>query len=56
MEWEVKIIEWLQSYEGTFTTSLGKALAFLGDEKGLLIMILAVMFCYKKESGKKSIF
>ncbi len=53
MEWEVKIIEWLQSYEGTFTTSLGKALAFLGDEKGLLIMILAVMFCYKKESGKK---
>ena len=53
MEWEVKMIEWLQSYAGTFTIFLGKALAFIGDEKGLLILILAVMFCFKKETGRK---
>ena len=52
MEWEVKMIEWLQSYAGTFTIFLGKALAFIGDEKGLLILILAVMFCFKKETGR----
>ena len=53
MEWEVRVIEWMQNYAGTFTILLGKALAFIGDEKGLLIVILAVMFCFKKETGRK---
>lgn len=53
MEWEVRIIEWLQSFAGTFTITLGKAMAFIGDEKGLLIVILAVMFGFKKETGRK---
>ena len=53
MEWEVRLIEWLQSGAGTLGITLGKMLAFIGNEKGLLIVILAVMFGFKKETGRK---
>ncbi|MBP3891080.1 MAG: phosphatase PAP2 family protein [Solobacterium sp.] len=53
MEWEIQIIEWLQSNIGSLGVSLGKLMAFIGNEKGLLIVILGIMFCYKKETGKK---
>ena len=53
MEWEVRLIEWLQSGAGTLSITLGQMLAFIGNEKGLLIVILAVMFGFKKETGRK---
>lgn len=52
MEWEVRLIEWLQANLG----SLGgfvNLLAFLGAETGLLMLVLIVMFCWKKEAGQK---
>ena len=53
MEWEVKIIEWLQNNIGSFGITLGKLMAFVGSEKGLLLVVLATMFCFKKETGRK---
>lgn len=52
MEWEVRLIEWLQAHIG----SLGgyvELLAFLGAETGLLMVVLIVMFCWKKELGQR---
>ena len=53
MEWEIRVIEWLQSNLGSFASILGKAMSFIGSEHGLLIIILIAMFCYKKETGNK---
>ena len=50
MEWEAGLIEWLQANvncSGTFA----KVLAFLGAEAGLLIAVLIVGFCWKKENS-----
>lgn len=51
MEWEVRIIEWIQENFGDFSRIAGKFFAFLGGEMGLMIMLLIVMFCWKKEVG-----
>ena len=53
MEWEVGIIEWLQNSTGGFAPILGKVLSFVGGEIGLLLVVLIVMFCWKKETGKR---
>ncbi len=53
MEWEVRLIEWLQNISGGFSLSVEKALSFIGSEKGLMIVIFIVMFCWKKETGQK---
>lgn len=52
MEWEVSLIEWLQAYFGSLD-SLVKLFAFLGGETGLLMVVLIVMFCWKKEVGQR---
>lgn len=52
MEWEARLIEWVQAHIG----SLGgyvELLAFLGAETGLLLIVLIVMFCWKKSAGQK---
>ena len=52
MEWEAALIEWLQAHIG----SLGgyvELLAFIGAETGLILVVLIVMFCWKKEVGQK---
>lgn len=53
MEWEVRLIEWMQNNSGVFSQTFGKIGAFIGGEIGLLIMMLIVMFCWKKEVGKR---
>ncbi len=53
MEWEVQLIEWLQNSSGSFISVLGKIFSFMGGEHGLLLVSLIVLFCWKKESGKK---
>ena len=52
MEWEVRLIEWMQANIGS-SVKLVELLAFIGAEKGLLICVLIVMFCWKKEVGQK---
>lgn len=44
MEWEVRIIEWMQANFSSLG-GLVKLLAFLGAETGLLMLVLIVMFC-----------
>ena len=52
MEWEVSLIEWLQANFSSLG-SIVKLLAFLGAESGLMMVVLIVMFCWKKETGQK---
>lgn len=53
MKWEVGIIEWMQSVQGSLGKTLGSIFAFIGGEMGLLVLLLIVMFCWKKEAGQK---
>ncbi len=52
MVWEADLIEWIQT---NFSLSEGfaKVLDFVGSEKGLLIILLIITFCWKKEFGQK---
>lgn len=52
MEWEVRLIEWLQTNLGGLG-SLAKLMGAIGAETGLLMLVLVVMFCWKKEAGQK---
>lgn len=53
MGWEVSIIEWLQKNLGGFCSVFGKIFSFVGGEMGLLIVFLIMLFCWKKEAGKR---
>ena len=53
MEWEVKLIEWIQKALGSLNSTVGTVLSFIGGEIGLLLVLLIVLFCWKKESGKR---
>jgi len=53
MEWEVRLIEWLQSNTGDIGMAFGKIFSFFGGESGLLLVFLLVLFCWKKEAGKR---
>lgn len=52
MEWEANLIEWIQTNSGS-SGGLEKFFDFFGAESGLLIIVLIVMFCWKKEVGQK---
>lgn len=52
MEWEAALIEWIQAHFGSLGGSV-KLLAFIGAETGLLLVVLIVMFCWKKKTGQK---
>lgn len=52
MEWEIRIIEWMQANFSSLG-GLVKLLAFLGAETGLLMLVLIVMFCWNKKAGQK---
>lgn len=53
MEWEAQLIEWLQKTLGSVNEAIGTALSFIGGEYGLLLVVLIVYFCWKKEVGKR---
>ena len=55
MDWEVRLIAWLQSSFGSFSRILGSIFSFIGGETGLLLLLVAVLFCWKKEAGQKLI-
>ena len=51
--WEINLIEWLQKSMGTVGETIAKALSFIGGETVMLLVLLIVLFCYKKEAGKR---
>ncbi len=53
MEWEARIIEWLQSNPEDLTSITGRVISFIGGETGLMIVLVIVLFCWKKETGQK---
>ena len=53
MEWEVNLIEWIQKTLGSLNRTVGSVLSFVGGEIGLLLVMMIVLFCWKKESGKR---
>lgn len=53
MAWEAGLIEWIQKALGSFIGPVGKVLSFIAGEIGLLLLLLIVLFCWKKETGKR---
>ena len=53
MEGEVRLIEWIQKTLGSLNSTVGSVLSFVGGEIGLLLVLLIVYFCWKKEVGKR---
>ena len=53
MEWEVRIIEWMQSNATDLSRFLGEFFSFIGGEMGLLVMLVVTMFCWKKKTGQR---
>ena len=53
MEWEVSLIEWIQSNLGGACKTLGSVFSFIGGETGLMILLVIVLFCWKKEAGQR---
>ena len=53
LDWEVDLIEWLQKAMGTVGETIAKALSYIGGETAMLLVLLVVLFCYKKEAGKR---
>ncbi len=52
MEWEANLIEWCQK-SLSFAVDFSKYFDFIGAETGLLVLVLVVMFCWKKKAGQK---
>ena len=53
MEWEVGLIEWIQKTLGSLNSTVGAVLSFVGGEMGLMLVLLIILFCWKKETGKR---
>ena len=52
-DWEVDLIEWLQQNMGKIGETASKIFSFIGGETISLLLIIILMFCYKKEVGKR---
>lgn len=52
-EWEVDLIEWVQSSMGSAGAFLSKLFSFIGGETFSLLLLIVMLFCYKKEAGKR---
>ena len=52
-QWEVDLIVWLQGNMGSVGTFLSKAFSFIGGETFSLLLLIVMLFCYKKEAGKR---
>ena len=53
MVWEVSLIEWIQNSLGSNCKTLGSIFSFIGGETGLMILLVIVLFCWRKEAGQK---
>ena len=52
-EWEVDLIEWLQRTLGSVGEAFSKLFATIGGETVSLLILMVVLFCYRKEVGKR---
>ena len=52
-QWEVDLIVWLQGNMGSVGTFLSKVFSFIGGETFSLLLLIVMLFCYKKEAGKR---
>ena len=52
-DWEVSLIEWVQNAMGSVGTALARLFSFIGGETISLLLIIIMLFCYKKTAGKR---
>ena len=52
-DWEVSLIEWLQQNMGKIGSYAARIASFIGGETVSLLLIIVMLFCYKKEAGKR---
>ena len=52
-QWEADLIAWLQQNMGSAGTAAAKIASFIGGETMSLLLLIVMLFCYKKEAGKR---
>ena len=52
-DWELDLIEWLQNTMGSVGIAVSKMFSFIGGETFMLMVLLIMLFCYKKEAGMR---
>ena len=52
-QWEVDLIEWIQNSTGTAGQTLARIFSFVGGETMSLLLLIIMLFCYKKTAGKR---
>lgn len=52
-DWEVNLIEWIQTNMGKIGETASKVLSFIGGEMFSLLLVIALVFCFRKEVGKR---
>ena len=52
-DWEVSLIEWVQRSMGQVGEIAARVMSFIGGETITLLLLIALLFCYRKEAGKK---
>ncbi len=53
MEWEAGLIEGIQGALGDIGAFLGKAFTLIGGEMGIPLVLVIILFCWKKETGER---
>ena len=52
-QWEIDLIAWLQQVMGKAGSIAAKVMSFIGGETFMLLLMIVMLFCYRKESGKR---
>ena len=52
-DWEVDLIEWIQSTMGSIGEAIAKVLSVIGGETVSLLLLLTILFCYSKKAGMR---
>ena len=52
-DWEVDLIEWLQGVMGSAGEAAAKVITAVGGETIGLLVLMIMLFCYRKEAGKR---
>jgi len=51
--WEVDLIEWVQNSMGKAGEIAARVMSFIGGETISLLLLIALLFCFRKETGKR---
>ena len=52
-EWEVRLMEWIQSLNNPVVETIAKLFTMMGDEMFLTALVVFLYMCYDKEKAKK---